>query len=195
MKNWVGTVITTNLKHLLNSEWKLSPHEVQVSYSYSASYVIVTMSHNSTSPKQLLLFWQNFTWREYEAPSTTRVFYLVLMFKQVYGRPGPWLINAINFSFPCNHCRIWTKSYGNRRLLKISLYFLQIYPQIWPPWSLIIRCILDFCSETVVWISTKLYRKLVFLLVQPNNYTIALVSYWLTRFNVIATAARILTKC
>ena len=54
----MGTVITTNLKHPLNSESKLSPHEVQVSYSYSASYLIVTMSHNSTSSKQLLLFLQ-----------------------------------------------------------------------------------------------------------------------------------------
>ena len=63
-----GTVITTTLKDHLNSESKLkrtslefrieakthlSLHEVHVSYSYSASYVIVTMSHNSTSLKHL----------------------------------------------------------------------------------------------------------------------------------------------
>ena len=188
-------MIATNLTHPLNSESKLSPHEVQVSFSFSASYVIVTMSHNSTSLKQLLLFLQNVIWREYEAPSTTKVFCFVLLFKQVYGRPVLWLINAIHFSFPWNYGRDLNEIIRDSSSFKISLYFWQIYSQIWPPCPLIVWCISDVCSDTLVWISTKLYRKkvlttcitslnqLVFLLVQPNNYTIALVSYWLTRFS------------
>ena len=72
----------TSLEFRIEDKTHLSLHEVQVSYSYSASYVIVTMSHNSTYLKQLLLFLQ------YEAPSTTGVFRFVLMFKQAYCRPG-----------------------------------------------------------------------------------------------------------
>ena len=34
---------------------------------------------------------------KYETPSTRAVFCFVIMFKQVYGRPGLWLIDAINF--------------------------------------------------------------------------------------------------
>ena len=155
------------------------------------------MSHNYTSLKQLLLFLQNFTWRKYEAHSTRAVFCFVIMFKQVYGRPGLWLIDAINFSFPWNYRRHLNETIRELSSFKMSPYFWQIYPQIWPPWPLIVWYISDFCSETVVWISTKLYRKqvltkyvtslnqLVFLLVQPNNYTIALVSYWLTRFQFL----------
>ena len=154
-------MITTNLKHPLNLKSKLSPHEVQVSYSYNASHVIVTMSHNSTSLKQLLLFLQNFTWREYETPSTTEVFCFVLIFKQVYGRLGLWLIDAINFSFPWNHRRDLKEIIRESSSFKMSLYFWQIYPEIWPPWPRIVWCISDVCFETVVWISTKLYRKQV----------------------------------
>ena len=73
------------------------------------------MSHNSTSLKQLLLFLQIFTWREYEAPSPSGVFCFVLMFKQVY---GIWLIDAINFSFPWNHRRDLNEIIRNRCLLK-----------------------------------------------------------------------------
>ena len=141
----------------MNSKSKLSRHEVQV--SYSASYVIITMSHNSTSLKQLLLFLHNFTWREYEAPPTTGMFCFVPMFKQVYGRPCLWLINAINFSFPWNHRRDLIEIIRETSSFKMPLYFWQIYPQIWPPWPLIVWCISDVCSETVVWISTKFYRK------------------------------------
>ena len=95
----------TSLEFRIEAKTHLSLHEVQVSYSYSASYVIVTMSHNSTSLKQLLLFLQYFKWREYEAPSTTGVFRFVLMFKQAYCRPGLWLIDPIYFPFPWNHYR------------------------------------------------------------------------------------------
>ena len=154
-------MITTNLKHPSNSESKLSPHEVQVSYSYSAFYVIITMSHNSTSLRQLLLFLLNFTWREYEAPSTTGVFCFVLMFKQVYGRRGLWLIDTINFSFPWNHCRDLNEIIRESSSFKMFLYLWQIYPQIWPPWPQIVLCISDFCSETDEWISTKFYMKQV----------------------------------
>ena len=148
----------------------------------------------STSLNQLLLFLQNFTWSEYEASSITGVFCFVLMFKQVYGRHGLWLIDAINFSFPWNHCRDLNETIRESSSFNMSPNFWQIYPQIWPSCPLIVWCISDFCSETVEWISTKFYRKqvltkcitslnqLVFLLVKPNNYTIALVSYWLTRF-------------
>ena len=152
-------MITTNLKHPLNEKSKLSPHEVQMSYSYSAPYVIVTMSHNSTSLKQLLLFLQNFTFREYEAPPITGVFCSVQMFKQVYDRPGLWLIDAINFSFPWNYRRDLNEIIQESSSFKMSLYFWQIHRQIWPPWSLIVWCISDVCSETVVWISTRFYRK------------------------------------
>ena len=109
----------TSLEFRIEAKTHLSLHEVQVSYSYSASYVIVTMSHNSTcSLKQLLLFLQYFKWKEYEAPSTTWVFRFVLMFKQAYYRPGLWLIDPIFSLSPETTIGIWTKSYGNHRLLK-----------------------------------------------------------------------------
>ena len=95
----------TSLEFRIEAKTHLGLHEVQVSYSYSASYVIVTMSHNSTSLKQLLLFLEYFKWREYEAPSTTGVYRFVLMFKQAYCRPGLWLIDPIYFPFPRNHYR------------------------------------------------------------------------------------------
>ena len=66
LKNCVGTV-SDNYNFKISNEFRiealtrLSRHEVQVNYKYSASYVIVTMSQNSTSLKQLLLFLQNFT--------------------------------------------------------------------------------------------------------------------------------------
>ena len=108
----------TSHEFRIEAKTHLSLHEVQVSYSYSASYVIVTMSHNSTSLKQLLLFLQYFKWREYEAPSTTGVFRFVLMFKQAYCRPCLWLIDPICFPSPETTIGIWTKPYGNHRLLK-----------------------------------------------------------------------------
>ena len=157
-------MINKNFKHLLNSDSKLSPHEVQVSYSYSAPYVIVTMSHtsNSTSLKLLLLFLQNLTRREYEAPSTTGVFCFVLMFKPVYGRPGLWLIDAINFIFPAETTvGIWTKSHGNYRLLKclyISGKDINKYGRL----GLWLSDVLQTSAlKLLYWISTKFNRKQV----------------------------------
>ena len=127
-----GTVITTTLKHhfefRIEAKTHLSLHEVHVSYSYSASYIIVTMSHNSTSLKQLLLFLQYFKWREYEAPSTTGVFRFVLMFKEAYCRPGFWLIDPIYFPFPWNHYRDLNETIRESSSSKMCLYFWHIYP-------------------------------------------------------------------
>ena len=107
----------TSPEFRIEAKTHLSLHEVQVSYSYRASYVIVTMSHNSTFLKQLLLFLQYFKWREYEAPSTTGVFRFVLMFKQAYCRPGLWLIDPIYFPFPLKPLSGFErKPYGNRLL-------------------------------------------------------------------------------
>ena len=106
------------------------------------------------------------------------------------------------FLSPWNHCRDLNEITRELSSFKMSLYFWQRYQQIWPPWPLIVWCTSDFCSETVVWISTKFYRKqvltkcitsfnqLVFLLVQLNNYTIAQVSYWLTRFQFLRNRYR-----
>ena len=118
----------TSLEFRIEAKTHLSLHEVQVSYSYSASYVIVTMSHNSTSLEQLLLFLQYFKWREYEAPSTTGVFRFVLMFKQAYCRPGLWLIDPIYFPFPWNHYRDLNETIRESSSSKMCLYFWQIYP-------------------------------------------------------------------
>ena len=116
-------LLKTSLEFRIEAKTHLSLHEVQVSYSYSASYVIVTMSHNSTSLKQLLLFLQYFKWREYEAPSTTRVFRFVLMFKQAYCRPGLWLIDPIYFPFPWNHYRDLNETILESSSSKMCLYF------------------------------------------------------------------------
>ena len=118
----------TSLEFRIEAKTHLSPHEVQVSYSYSASYVIVTMSHNSSSLKQLLLFLQYFKWREYEAPPTTGVFRFVLMFKQAYCRPVLWLIDPIYFPFPWNHYRDLNETIRDSSSSKMCLYFWQIYP-------------------------------------------------------------------
>ena len=108
----------TSLKFRIEAKTHLSLHEVQVSYSYSASYVIVTMSHNFTSLKQLLLFLQYFKWREYEAPSTTVVFRLCsCLSKHIVVLVSDWSTQFISLS-PETTIGIWTKPYGNHRLLK-----------------------------------------------------------------------------
>ena len=108
----------TSLEFRIEAKTHLSLHEVQVSYSYSASCVIVTMSHNSTSLKQLLLFLQYVKWRKYEAPSTIGVFRFVLMLsKHIVVLASAWSTQFISLS-PETTIGIWTKPYGNHRLLK-----------------------------------------------------------------------------
>ena len=133
------------------------------------------------------------------------MFCFVLIFKQVYGRPGLWLIDAIIFSFPWNRCRDLNEIIWESSSFKMSLYFWQIYPQIWPPWPQIIWCISDFCSETDEWISKNFLQEVLTKFIAPLNQFFIWYSLTTTRlpwylidllvFNFSAPAARILTKC
>ena len=193
-----------NLKHPLNSESELSPHEVQVSYSYSASYVIVTMSHNSSSLKQLLLFLQNFTWREYQAASTTGVFCFVLIFKQVYGRSGLWLINAIYFSFPWYRRRhlneiiresssicLYISGKSIHKYGRLGLWFSDVFQ------TSALKLFNKILQEASTYKCITSLNQLVFPGIWNSLTTTWLPMYLidLLVFNLSATAARTLTKC
>ena len=151
------------------------------------------MSHKSTSLKQLLLFYQNFSRKEYKAPSTTGAFRFVLMFKQVYGRPGLWLIDAINFPFPWNHCRDLNeiiRESSSSKCVYITDKSIHKYGRLGHWLSDVfqtsaLKLLYVFQQKQVLTKCITSPNQLVFLLLQPNNYIIARVSYWLTRFQFL----------
>ena len=108
----------TSLEFRIEAKTHLSLHEVQVSYSYSASYVIVTMSHNSTSLTQLLLFYNTLNEGNTKHPLPLECFVLCYcLSKHIVALASDWSTQFISLSLETT-VGIWTKPYGNHRLLK-----------------------------------------------------------------------------
>ena len=162
------------------------------------------MSHNSTSLKQLLLFLQNFTWREYEAPSTTRCFVLCLCLNKYMAVLASDRSTQLIFLSPET---IWTKSYGNRRLLKclyisgksihkygrLGLWLFDVFQ------TSALKLLYGFQQNFTGSKYLQMYN-----VPQPTgiSFSYSLITTrlpWylidLLVFNFSATAARILTKC
>ena len=129
------------------------------------------------------------------------VLFFVLMFK---GRPCFWSTQLISLS-PETTAGIWTKPYGNHRLLKcVYINFLAnlstnkaalasdclMYFRL-----LLWNCCMDFTGSNYLQIYNAPKQLVFFVLVQPDNYMIALVSYWLTRFQFLRNGCSDSNRC
>ena len=145
----------------------------------------------------------------HEAPSTTEMLPFVPMFKQVYGRPGLWLIDAIIFLFPETAVGILTKPAGNHRLLKcVYIYgkFIHKYDSL----SLWLSGVFKTSALKLLYGCQQNFAGSKYMYLQnvwgpATNWYFFLCRLTITRllwflinllvFNFSATAVRILTHC
>ena len=130
--------------------------------------------------------------------STKRPLPLYIVFRffvLIFNRLKYWSTQLISLS-PETTVGIWTKPYGNHCILNVSIFLANLSTNMAALASdclmyfrlLLWNCCIDFNNIYRQQVLTKCItspNQSVFLLVQPENYMISLVSYWLTSFQFL----------